>query len=267
MMTLKLADGRSLAYREAGEGPALLLLHGWAQSSAVFAEVMPELARDFRVLAPDLRGHGGSALGERYALEDYAADVLEMLDLLGLGSLALGGWSLGGQVALRLAQSAPQRIRRLLLIGTTPRFILDADWPFGLPDAQVRSLSRNLQRAFEKTLADFFDLQFAPEEITPERRQGILGFARGDGRLPDPSAALGGLGTLREVDLRAHLGAIVCPTLVMHGAEDRIVPSGAGRFLAQGIGQARWCEMPGVGHAPFLSRPGQSLNYWREFLR
>jgi len=267
MNTLTLADGRRLAYRDAGQGPLLVLLHGWAQSSAAFSEVIPELARDFRVLAPDLRGHGYSAPAEGYGLDDFATDVRGLVESLGLDTFALGGWSLGGQVALRLAQAMPERIGRLLLIATTPRFTTCADWHQGLPAAQVRTLSRNAQRAYEKTLGDFFNMQFGAGEISRERYQRILNFAVRAGRLPDLDAALGGLQTLQEADLRAQLGAIACPTLVVHGREDRIVPVAAGRFLAQAISAARWCELAEAGHAPFLSRPEQTLNLWREFLQ
>lgn len=267
MNTLTLADGRILAYRQAGEGPSLVLLHGWGQSSAVFSEIMQGLAQDFRVLAPDLRGHGLSAAAEGYGLDGFAADVRDLVEVLGLGPFALGGWSLGGQVALRLAQALPERVARLLLIATTPRFTACADWSHGLPGTQVRSLGRNVQRAYEKTLGDFFNLQFTPDEITPERYRQILAFALPSGRLPDPGAALGGLHTLEDVDLRAQLAAIACPTLVMHGSEDRIVPVVAGRYLAESISGARRRELAGTGHAPFLSRPGQTLDIWRGFLR
>ncbi|MDO3379235.1 alpha/beta fold hydrolase [Geoalkalibacter halelectricus] len=266
MNTLTLADGRALAYRETGHGRPLLLLHGWSLSSAAFSELLTELGREFRVIAPDLRGHGFSAAAQGCGLDDFAADLHALITAMDLDRLALGGWSLGGQVALRLAQALPERIERLLLIATTPRFVSAEDWPHGLPVGQVRSLGRNLQRAFEKTLGEFFNLLFGADEISSDRYRQILGFAVRAGRLPHPDTALGALDTLRDVDLRGELTAIGCPTLVLHGREDRIIPPGAGRFVAQAIAGARWCEMPGVGHAPFFSRPAQTLDLFREFL-
>ncbi|KIH77019.1 pimeloyl-[acyl-carrier protein] methyl ester esterase [Geoalkalibacter ferrihydriticus] len=266
MNTLTLADGHTLSYRDAGQGPPLVLLHGWSLSATVFSEMIEGLAADFRVLAPDLRGHGSSDCAPGFGLEDFSADLRQWLDALNLDTFYLGGWSLGGQVALKLAQVEPQRIERLLLVATTPRFSNAEDWIHGLPDVQVRSLARNLRRVYEKTLGDFFALQFGPEEITPQRYRQILAFAVRPGRVPAPEAALAALETLRQVDLRADLHTLGCPTLVVHGRNDAITPVAAGRYLASAIPDARLHELADVGHAPFFSRPEQILSLWREFL-
>ena len=101
-----LKDGRKLAYREAGSGDALVLLHGWSMSSAVFTEAFPFFQDRFRVLAPDLRGHGDSDPGPGYSLDALAGDLSEWLQGLRLCDIRLLGWSLGGQIALTLAQTS-----------------------------------------------------------------------------------------------------------------------------------------------------------------
>ena len=99
-----LADGRKLAYREAGTGRPLVLLHGWAMSSAVFQELMPLLADRFRVLAPDLPGNGQSDPDFEFNHNSIASDIEQWLTSLDVDTVDLVGWSLGGQVALNLAK-------------------------------------------------------------------------------------------------------------------------------------------------------------------
>jgi pimeloyl-[acyl-carrier protein] methyl ester esterase len=267
MKEFRLADGRHLAYRESGSGRPLVLLHGWAMSSAVFAEALDELGGDFHVLAPDLRGHGGSAAGAGYAFADFAADLEEWLRGLDLQDAAALGWSLGGQVLLELYPHLKERLTRLLFVGTTPRFTAGADWPAGLPTGQVRAMARDLQRNYLKTMGDFFHLQFVDEELARDRYRCIADFAVHGGRLPKPAVALAALESLRDGDLRPQVTAIDCPCLIMHGELDRITLPAAGRWLAAHLPQARLEMLPAVGHAPFLSRPADVFSRWREFLR
>lgn len=268
MNSLVLADGRRLGYRECGSGPVLVLLHGWAMSSVVFSELSAELSRDFRVLAPDLRGHGGSDPGSGYGCSAFAADLSEWFTRLDLRHAALLGWSLGGEVALTLAAEAPlrNRLRALVLVATTPRFAAGAGWSGGLPTTQLRALARDLRRNYLKAMGDFFALQFVGETLPQERRQQILRFAVRAGRLPEPDIALAGLETLAEEDLRHLLPQLQLPTLVVHGELDRIVLPEAGRFLATTLPQARLELWPQVGHAPFISDPLRFCSLLRNFL-
>jgi pimeloyl-[acyl-carrier protein] methyl ester esterase len=261
-----LADNRRLSYREAGSGRPLILLHGWAMSSAVFAEALVELGADFRVLAPDLRGHGESAEREGYAFTDFAADIEEWMVGLDLCDAAAVGWSLGGQVLLELYPRLRSRISRLVLVGTTPRFAAGPDWQAGLPEVQVRAMARDLKRNYLKTMGDFFALQFAGEELSRERYRQIVDFAVRGGRLPDPTVVVAALETLRTFDLRERVAAIDCPALVVHGTLDRITLPDAGRWLADHLPKAR-LEMLPAGHVPFLSQPAAVFALWRDFLR
>jgi pimeloyl-[acyl-carrier protein] methyl ester esterase len=266
MKKLTLADGRQIAWREAGSGSTLVLLHGWSMSSAVFTEVIEELSADFWLLAPDLRGHGGSDPGTGYGLADFAADLAEWIQVLDLREVALVGWSLGGQVALELCPALRERLRRVILVSTTPRFTAAADWAAGLPNLQVRAMARDLKHNYLKTMGDFFALQFAGEELPRERYRRIADFAVRGGRLPEPEVALAALETLRLGDQRSGLGAINVPALVQHGELDRITLAGAADYLAEHLPAAKLELLPGIGHAPFLSQPQEVCRRWREFL-
>ena len=112
-------DGNRIVYRTAGEGPLLLLVHGMAGSSATWRHVMPVLATRFRVVAPDLLGHGGSAKPRtEYALGAHANLLRDLLNALGLERATLVGQSLGGGIAMQMAYQFPERCERLVLVGS-----------------------------------------------------------------------------------------------------------------------------------------------------
>ena len=114
-------DGLQLHVAEAGEGPPLVLLHGWPQHWWCWRHLIPQLARQYRVLAPDLRGFGWSgAPPGSYAKRTFAADVLALLDLEGLDRVKLVGHDWGGYTAFLLALAHPERVERLLALDITP---------------------------------------------------------------------------------------------------------------------------------------------------
>ncbi len=235
-------------------------------SSAVFAEALEHFSDRFRVLAPDLRGHGGSEAGTGYGFAEFAGDLEEWQTALELRQAAMLGWSMGGQILLALYPRQKERIERIILVGSTPRFTAGEDWPAGLPAAQVRAMSRNLTRNYLKAMGDFFALQFADEQLDRQRYRRIVDFAVRAGRLPEPEVALTALETLGGSDHRQALEGIDCPALVVHGELDRITPVAAGRYLAEHLPRGRAALLPGVGHSPFLSRPGETFALWRDFL-
>jgi pimeloyl-[acyl-carrier protein] methyl ester esterase len=266
MKFFNLRDGRHLAFRECGSGPPLVMVHGWAMSSAVFSEAAAAFQGDFRVLVPDLRGHGHSDPAGDYGLADFAADLVEWLINLDLQEVSLLGWSLGGQVALELYHAVRPRIARIILVGTTPKFVAAADWADGLDETQVRAMARDLKRNYTVAMDRFFQSQFIAAEIGRARLRQVGGFAVREGRLPSPAVALAALETLRVADLRPKLPAVDCPALIMHGEADPITLPGGADYMSRYIPQGRLSLMAGTGHAPFLSRPEETFASWREFL-
>jgi pimeloyl-[acyl-carrier protein] methyl ester esterase len=262
---LNLPGGRCLTWYEAGRGKPLVMLHGWATSAAVFREVVELLSADFRLLVPDLPGHGRSSPAVHNDLAGITELLVNWLAAVVEEPFGLIGWSLGGMLSLEIASRQALPVDRLVLVSTTPRFTLGEDWPSGLPLAQVRALARNLARRFEETLADFFALAFAGEEIDSERLLAIRRFAVKRSPLPDQAAARGLLDVLASQDQRSRLAAIRQPALVLHGDHDRITPVAAGRYLAGMLPKGNFCGFTGVGHGPFLSRPARAAAHIREF--
>lgn len=266
MKFCRLRDGRSISYLEQGSGPVLVLLHGWGMSSAVFAPIMGALSGCFRVLAPDLRGHGRSAPGPGYRLEDLAGDIEEWLETVQITDCCLFGWSLGGMVALDLAERLGDRLTRLILVSTTPCFVERESWKAGQPEAQVKILARQFRRDPRQAMQDFFLRQFDGEDIDEEK---LLIFRRtllDSSPLPTKEAGLGCLDTLCRTDLR-HRGGVDVPTLVVHGTGDSIIPVAAGKYLSAYLPNAQWVALDRTGHAPFISRSEQCGALIRTFLR
>ena len=260
----RLADGRTLFWQERGNGPPLVLLHGWSLSGAAFSE-LAGLLDGFRVLLPDLPGHGRSSPPSQATLPALADDLGAWLTVAVPGPVILGGWSLGGMLVLELAARPAAPIDRLLLIATTPRFTTAADWPHGLPVLQVRALRRNLERRFEATLADFFALAFADGEVDADRLRAIRAFAVRPGGLPERTAAAALLDLLGKQDQRTVLSRICFPTLVVHGLLDRVTPVAAGRALAAALPHGQLQEVAGAGHAPFWTQPQVVAQAVKEF--
>ncbi|MCL6557102.1 MAG: pimeloyl-ACP methyl ester esterase BioH [Burkholderiales bacterium] len=247
-----------LAMEQWGEGPDLVLIHGWGLNGAIWSDFAAPLARRFRVHLVDLPGHGASPLVEPYTLEGLVSACAQSLP----PRVHLCGWSLGAQVALRYALRYPQRVDRLVLISATPRFVKGSDWEHGVDPATLEAFAAELTRDYHATLRRFLALQARGGE---EARQVIKSlsrrlFARG---APQLAALKGGLAILRETDLRGEVAGLVSPTLVIHGERDTLTLPAAGRWLAGRLPQGRWRAIPGAAHAPFLSH-GQGVQLTME---
>lgn len=246
------ATDARLAHPDRSSRP-LVLVHGWSLSSAVFADLAARVGAGRRVVAEDLRGHGG-ARDAPFGLAELAADLAGLLERLDLQGAVLAGWSLGAQVALAALPAARARLSGLVLVSATPRFTAGDGWPHGLPPRDLEVLARRVQRDARRATARFFEGMFTADELDGAAAARVAAL-RAAIPPPAPAAALAGLAILASADLRPTLGAVELPALVIHGARDPICPPGAGRALAAAIPGARLRELPDAGHAPFLSRP------------
>jgi len=250
-------DPEALHVERAGQGPPVVLLHGWSSSSRAFAPMLEHLAPHHRVLAPDLRGHGRSpAPAAGYAMEDHAADVAALLEREDVTGAALVGWSMGAQVALEALSLSRRRVAALVLVSGTPRFTAAEDWPHGLREASVRALARLLVRQPERTLRAFFEGMFVPGELCAERALEIERSVAEGAPPPSLAAIRAGLDAFIVADQRSRAAEVAVPALVIHGERDPVCLPGAARWMAERIPDARLALLQGLGHAPLLSRPG-----------
>jgi pimeloyl-[acyl-carrier protein] methyl ester esterase len=236
----------SLHVEREGDGPDLVLLHGWGLHSGAWAEARPALARRFRVHAVDLPGHGRSA---QVPVGDFEAAVQRVGEITPAGAVVCG-WSLGGLVAQGLARKH-HPIRALALVATTPCFTTREDWPHAMRPATLEAFAEGLHRDRERTLRDFVQLNALHGS---HARESVRAMSRLLADHPAPFAALEAtLGWLRDIDLRAAIPGLDMPAVVVHGGRDALAPVEAGRWLASHLPKARLVELPDAAHLPFFT--------------
>lgn len=245
-----------------GAGAPVALVHGWGLNGAVWEAIAAALTGRAAVIVPDLPGCGRSrALPATYSLAQLAHDIDACLP----APATWVGWSLGGLVALTAARLFPARVRRLVLIGATPRFVQAADWPAGMPAAVMKQFAAGLAQDYRGTLQRFLSLQMGAEPAARETLRTLRErlFEHGE---PQPAALEAGLALLQESDLRAELSHITQPALLIHGERDQLAPLAAAHYLRDHLPQARLQTVPLAGHAPFLSHPRLVLDFLDDFL-
>ncbi len=246
-----------------GYGPDLFLVHGWCLHSGVWGSLVPELTRSYRVTRVDLPGHGRS---HELSMPTTLMELAHMLLEVAPQNAAWLGWSLGGLACLRAAVDFPGRLRALVLVSTTPRFITAADWPQAMPLEQLQAMVTELRDDHQKTVQRFLTLQMrgdsAAQATLRQLRTVLLSIGQ-----PSATDLERGLKLLRDSDVRAELPHIHIPTLVITGGYDRLIPVQAGEFMAAVVQGAQFVVFPQAAHAPFLSRPVEFLFALQQFLQ
>ncbi|QEM68170.1 alpha/beta fold hydrolase [Geobacter sp. FeAm09] len=248
--------GERLWYREQGEGPALVLVHGWCMSSAVWRFQFDQLsAGGFRVIAPDLRGHGDSPQGSAGCRREvFVADVAALFRHIDLRGALLAGWSLGTQVAIGAVPLLRERLAGVALICGTPCFTSRVDFPHGLAPVEAEGMALKVRRNLKRALEGFCARMFAPGELDASGRADEIRALVAGVSAPETEVALQSLAALAAADVRPELAAIDRPTLVISGELDPICPSAASAYMAQRLSACRPVVYAGCGHAPFMTR-------------
>lgn len=266
--------GHDVAYRVAGDGEeTLLLIHGMAGSSDTWRRVMPRLAERYRVIAPDLPGHGRSSgnAGD-YSIGAFANTLRDLLIGLDTGPVTVVGQSLGGGIAMQFAYQHPELCNRLVLISsgglgrsvnpllralTVPGsgYVLAAVTPWFVRD------TGNAVRRWLGAIgvhADRFDEMWRAFDSLgdPDIRRSFLRTLRGvidlDGQ------------AVNAVD-RLYLTEAI-PTMVIWGTQDRIIPAGHVEIARSAMPTARIEKLEGVGHFPQVEKPEQIIQLLGEFI-
>jgi esterase len=242
-------NGLRLHYLEWGDSakPAMILLHGIARHAHTFDHIATDLARDHRVLAIDMRGHGDSAWSPEgaYLVEDYVKDLEGLLQQLAIGRVTLLGNSTGGRVVQVFAGLHPELVERLVVEDVGP------ERPQDIADAFARRVQ---QEANGWASEDELVTQLvAANRRTPEpllRTYAHFGIKPGpNGRLiwkRDPNLVKGFVST----ELWGYVRRITSPTLYVIGGASRIVPPEAQVRLKQTLPNCEIVTMPGLGHYP-----------------
>ncbi len=255
--------GHRISYRIAGEGPVVVLIHGFTSASDTWREILPFLAEGHTVIAPDLLGHGESAKPRGdYSLGAYAAGIRDLLIALGHERATVVGHSLGGGIAMQFAYQFPERCERLALIssgglGREVHLLLRAA---SLPGSEIvlpfiasssvlsagAAIGSLLERLGLRPGRDLAEIArgYASLGDAPTRR-AFLHTVRG---VIDP------LGQRVSARDRLYLAAEV-PSLILWGERDRVIPVEHGRDAHAAMPGSRLDVLVGAGHFPHLDDP------------
>ena len=270
MERLTTADGRTLAYHRSGSGPTLVCHPGGPGFSSLYFADLAALGDELELVLLDPRGTGGSDPARdpgQYAIADYASDVEELREHLGLEQLLLFGHSHGGVVAVEYAASYPDRVERLILASTLPRHGPEQEAAMqraveareGEPwyaDA-VDALQSELQGEF----GNGRELMELARRMMPlyyadygEREQRHVASLAGDSLCVD-ATRLWEKELWEHFDLRPLLPSLAMPTLVITGEQDFITGPACAAELTYGIPAAETVVLPGSGHMIFVEAP------------
>lgn len=244
-----------------GQGQPLVMLHGWGMHSGVWQHLVKTLSEKYMLYLVDLPGMGGSRTIEPYHLHTVADEVAEVIP----GVADILGWSLGGLVAQRIALNQPDRVRRLVLVGTTPCFVAKDGWENAVSSLHLREFADNVNKDYKTAMLKFLTLQcMRAKDARSTIRQLRASFE--EKPMPTQSTLNRSLNILLEADLRASVLHLRRPTLLIHGDRDTLAPVAAAHWMAKNLPMAYLRVMAGASHAPFLSHTEQFTNALEQFL-
>jgi pimeloyl-ACP methyl ester carboxylesterase len=254
-------DGVRIHLVEAGEGPALILLHGLSATHVNWEHTVPAFADRFRVIAPDLPGHGRSAKPDApYTTDFYAGIVRSLGSVLGVPEAVVVGNSLGGQIAVELGAAYPAWTRAVVLVAPAGAHGSAARALFRLVDPLAARLMRlALPRALERCFHD-------PSLPAWDVRRRLLAERLSDDDFPFFSRAVRRsiAGSLAAGDEAR--GRLAQPTLVVWGREDRFIPLARAQAVLRAVPHARLAVLDACGHLPMLERPAEFNRVVEDFL-
>jgi len=248
--------GRRIGYDDRGSGPPVVLLHPFPFDRLLWAGTSHALAAHFRVITVDARGFGESPLDEPYAIADLADDLAALLAALQVPQAAVVGMSMGGYTALAFAARHAARLGALVLADTRAA----ADTPEGRKkrDEGIALCRKAGGAAYLASSLARLVSPGAPPALLAHLR------ARAEDRL---ASLVAGLEALRDRrDRTAELPAIACPTLVVGGDAEQVIPTGEMRGMAGAIPNGRFVALPGAGHLAHVEAPGPFEQAVADFL-
>lgn len=244
-------EGQALYHQRHGQGPALVLLHGAGSNGATWWQQLGPFSTDHTCLVPDLRCFGRSAAPlEGFRLEVFVADLIAMLDAEGVAQATLLGQSLGGMVALRAALDHPDRVRALVLCDSS----LAIDHPQQLQVLRDRLSSVGGLSIEQRSLGAWF-LEHRPALAALYAQ--IQRFNPSHLQHPPAQwqAALARLNESRELTPMARLRELRCPTLLLVGREDPIVPLAVMQQVQSLVPGSELCVVEQAAHSAYFEQP------------
>ena len=243
---------------ETGSGPPVVLVHGLGGNLQKWDDIVPVLERRFTVLRYDLRGHGSSHNPPGpWTLDDFIADLEEIIDARGLTQISLAGFSLGGLISQGLTLKRPQLVKKLVILSAV------ADRTEAERQKVIERV-RNLENGDLDTNIDLaLERWFSPRfrEQHPERVRARLETLKSN----DPGGYLNAYRVFGLGDLGPELHRITCPTLVATGEDDPGSNPRMARFMHEQIAGSRLAILTGLRHSILVEAPGRVAQLLEEF--
>lgn len=244
-----------------GQGPPIVLIHGWAMHTGIWRDFARQLANNYQVICVDLPGHGLSETVEPYNLDKIIEALIEVLPD---SSFCILGWSLGATVALALAERYPQRVNSVILLAGNPRFVKEHGWA-GMRAELLEDFSSNLELNCQLTLIRFLALQVNQLEHGKSLLKALKKAIKAC-HPPTENVLQGGLAILKHTDLRESLLLLSCPVSVIQGDKDTLVPVEVGQNMKQLKPDLQLNIVENAGHVPFLSHQSQVIEIISQFV-
>ena len=251
-----------LAYDDVGQGPVVVLIHGYPFNRSMWTEQIAALKSHYRVLAIDLRGHGETPVTPGIsAMEDMAYDIANLLDHLEVARAVIVGLSMGGYVALAFTRLFPLRVRGLVLADTRAQ----ADTQEGR-QTRMSQVEKILHEGMEGIADTMLPKLFTTETVAnhPEIVRRVHDMMV---QTPPEGAAAALRGMAQRRDQRSFLPNILAPTLILVGREDAITPVTDSEYMHQEISGSRLEILDGAGHVSNMERPVEFNDSLLKFLK
>jgi pimeloyl-[acyl-carrier protein] methyl ester esterase len=250
-----------LQIKTRGQGPELVLLHGWAMHSGIWGGLVDALVTEFRVNLVDLPGHGfNSSLPLSRDLNKVAGQILAEVP-----PAMWVGWSLGGLITLAAALQQPSHVLKAALIAATPSFSKQTEWEYGVDPAQQRAFTEGLESDFEGTLKQFSLQCFGAPWLKESLKR--LGKTSAVDDVPSRDTLQAGLHLLYNNNLLMDSGNCKVQAFFVGGTRDRTILPASFEQAASLMPNADASLIRGAGHAPFISHQVLFLDIIRGFLK
>ena len=256
--------GLNWYYNTAGDGEAILFIHGFGVSSQLWVGQVEHFKTGYKVITVDLPGHGQSSW-QPVGLSDMAFDLNFILGKIGVEHVNIVASSFGGLVALYLLKIDPWRVSRMSFVGALPKFARTPQYPAGLDIDRIRKLSEQFDGDYQSILEIFFRSLFSKKDRESERFKWIKQFHKSD-VVPRREALKVFLDILEREDARDIIAHINCRVQFINGTDDYIVPVEAMKWMEEMLPFANFDYLQGVGHFPFLIKPKEFNELLEGFL-
>ena len=233
-----------------GTGEDIVMLPGWAMHSGVWQNFANQLSQFYRITLIDLPDN------HSFSLEEITQQILSIAPI----NATWIGWSLGGLITMRIAIQHPEKVKKIILVNSSPCFIEKPNWP-GIKKEVFNKFKESLKSDSHRTILHFLALQTNIKSNLRELKKTLL-----EKNLPKIDALISGLNLLNNLDLRPQLPNIKCPALFILGEFDILVPPSIEKFLHENITHAKIKTIPKAAHIPFISHPQIFLKTITAFL-